>query len=336
MLIQHLRTSSIIKCIVIFIYYIILYYIIDKNNIIIAISILVVTMFIMISFNTAPLNNINRIDEKTASNNNTDKYVKINNITFMHNYAVSKSGAINFNSINKTSINSIYSYKDNASNNNITPYKSNYIKTNSTNYLVQYYNNSNIRYSIAFTERFNNYKVEIADIISGNNSKNTSYIYANIVPINSSKILLGNEFNINYKSSYGNQMKTLINSIELISMNYMGSSNNTMHKFGIEYGSIALAMGNMLKDTNNNIKNTTINKTESIIIDWNWGCINAIVWAVIAFLGILAVIAAFASAPFTGGVSAVAGLFFLAGLGLSFASFGDTIYNVGNACFGGW
>ena len=116
----------------------------------------------------------------------------------------------------------------------------------------------------------------------------------------------------------------------------MGSSNNTMHKFGIEYGSIALAMGNMLKDTNNNIKNTTINKTESIIIDWNWGCINAIVWAVIAFLGILAVIAAFASAPFTGGVSAVAGLFFLAGLGLSFASFGDTIYNVGNACFGGW
>ena len=43
-------------------------------------------------------------------------------------------------------------------------------------------------------------------------------------------------------------MKTLINSIELISMNYMDSSNSTMHKFGIEYGYIALAMNNMLKN----------------------------------------------------------------------------------------
>ncbi len=38
-----------------------------------------------------------------------------------------------------------------------------------------------------------------------NNSKNTSYIYTNIVTVNSSKILLGNEFNLNYKSSYGKQ-----------------------------------------------------------------------------------------------------------------------------------
>ena len=149
---------------------------------------------------------------------------------------------------------------------------------------MQYYNNSNIRYSIAFTERFNNYKVEIADMISSNNSKNTSYIYANTVPINSSKILLGNEFNLNYKSSYNNQMKTLINSIELISMNYMGSSNNTMHKFGIEYGYIALAMGNMLKDTNKNIKNMNINGTNSIIIDYSWLCI-------VSFVGLAAGIA---------------------------------------------
>ena len=264
----------------------------NRNNVITGIAILIVAMFIMISFNTVPSNNINSIDAKTASNNNTGKYVKINNITFMHNYAVSKSGAINFNSINKTSINSIYSYKDNASNNNITPYKSDYIKTNSTNYLVQYYNNSNIRYSIAFTERFNNYKVEIADIISGSNNTNTSHIYANIVPLNSSKILLGNEFNLNYKSSYNNQMKTLINSIELISMNYMGSSNNTMHKFGIEYGYIALAMGNMLKDTNKNIKNMEIDKTESIIIDYSFMCIYSIIMTLGGALGMALSVAA--------------------------------------------
>ncbi len=291
-------------------------------------------MFIMISFNTAPLNNINRIDEKAASNNNTDKSVKINNITFMHNYAVSKSGAINFNSINKTSINSIYSYKDNASNNNITPYKSDYIKTNSTNYLVQYYNNSNIRYSIAFTERFNNYKVEIADIISGSNNTNTSYVYANIVPINSSKILLGNEFNLNYKSSYGNQMKTLINSIELISMNYMGSSNNTMHKFGMEYGYIALAMGNMLKNTNNNIKNVEIDKTESIIIDYNWNCILSMIGTILVLAAITIGLAIFDAA--TGGTSVLLGLGVLASLGIGFGSLVLSVYHDGNNCFGGW
>ena len=127
-----------------------------------------------------------------------------------------------------------------------------------------------------------------------NNSKNASYIYANIVPVNSSKILLGNEFDLNYKSTYGNQMKILINSIELISMNYMGSNNNTMHKFGIEYGYIALAMGNMLKDTNNNIKNTTINKTESIIIDYNKLCVLGLIVLGMAVVGA-------AAAIFTGG-----------------------------------
>ncbi len=89
---------------------------------------------------------------------------------------------------------------------------------------------------------------------------------------------LQQQFNLNYKSSYGNQMKTLINSIELISMNYMGSSNSTMHKFGIEYGYIGLAMGNMLKNTNNNIKNIEINKTNAISIDANW-------WYVLALIG---------------------------------------------------
>ncbi len=81
------------------------------------------------------------------------------------------------------------------------------------------------------------------------------------MPINSSKILLGNEFTLNYKSTYNNEMKNLINSIELISFTYMNSNNNTLNKFGIEYSYIALAMNNILKLTNNNIKNMEINKT---------------------------------------------------------------------------
>ncbi len=81
------------------------------------------------------------------------------------------------------------------------------------------------------------------------------------MPINSSKILLGNEFTLNYKSTYNNEMKNLINSMELISFTYMNSNNNTLNKFGIEYSYIALAMNNILKLTNNNIKNMEINKT---------------------------------------------------------------------------
>ena len=81
------------------------------------------------------------------------------------------------------------------------------------------------------------------------------------MPINSSKILLGNEFTLNYKSTYNNEMKNLINSMELISFTYMNSNNNTLNKFGIEYSYIAIAMNNILKLTNNNIKNMEINKT---------------------------------------------------------------------------
>ena len=56
-------------------------------------------------------------------------------------------------------------------------------------------------------------------------------------------------------------MKNLINSMELISFTYMNSNNNTLNKFGIEYSYIAIAMNNILKLTNNNIKNMEINKT---------------------------------------------------------------------------
>ncbi|MEM0133454.1 hypothetical protein [Acidiplasma sp.] len=180
----------------------------------------------------------------------------------MNNFNISNNGIISFNNINKTNINTINNYENNdIKNNNITSYKYNYIKTNNTNYLLQYYNNSNIKYTIAFTDTFKNYKVEIGNIICNNNNDNISYLYANIVPINSSKILLGNEFTLNYKSTYNNEMKNLINSMELISFTYMNSNNNTLNKFGIEYSYIALAMNNILKLTNNNIKNMEINKT---------------------------------------------------------------------------
>ncbi len=259
-----------------------------RSNIVIAIAILVVAMFITMSFNNASLNNINNINERPASGNKTDKYVKINNITFMNNFNVSNNGIIKINNINKTSINNIYAYKNNIkSNDNITnsiiSYTSihkNITKNNYMNYTsFNFDKNSNIIHAMTFTEKFNNYKVQIADIIFKHDNENISDIYANIVPLNSSKILLGNEFTLNYKSSYNNEMKTLINSIELISFGYMNSNNNTLNKFGIEYSYIAIAMNNMLSSTNNNIKNMQINGTYSILIDYNWGCIDSLIGA---------------------------------------------------------
>ena len=122
-------------------------------------------------------------------------------------------------------------------------------------------------------------------------------MYANIVPINSSKILLGNEFILDHKSTYNSEMKNLINSIKLISINYMFSTNNTMHKFGIEYSYIATAMGTMLQPTDNNVKSMGINQTNAVAIDWNWGCINSIlvlaatilVWVIASMLFAVAI-----------------------------------------------
>ena len=116
-------------------------------------------------------------------------------------------------------------------------------------------------------------------------------IKCQIVPINSSKILLGNEFTLYNKGTYGNVMEKLINSIKLISFNYMYSSNKTLDRFGIEYSYIALAMGNMLKSTNNGIRNVNIDKTIGIAIDYRAGCIVAILAyiASIIFLILLAI-----------------------------------------------
>ena len=225
-------------------------------------------MFVMMAFSdNVDHNNANIINNNTI----TTKYVKIGNITYMNNFNILQSGNIQYGEISSKSINSVKAYENSdIKNNTLMASGYNYTGTNSTNYLLQCYNNSDIKYTIAFTDTFKDYKVEIGDIIYNNNSENISYIYANMVPINSSKILLGNEFTLDYKSTYNIEMKNLINSIKLISINYMFSTNNTMHKFGIGYSYITMAMGAMLKSTDNNVKNMEINQTNAIAIDWNW------------------------------------------------------------------
>ena len=241
-----------------------------KQKYLIALSIIIVFMFVMVAFSdNVDHNNSNIINNNAA----TTKYVKIGNITYMNNFNISQSGNIQYGDISSKSINSVKAYENSDIKNN-TPKASgySYTGTNNTNYLLQCYNNSDIKYTIAFTDTFKDYKVEIGNIIYSNNSENISYIYANVVPINSSKILLGNEFTLDYKSTYNNEMKNLINNIKLISINYMFSTNNTMHRFGIEYSYIATAMSTMLKSTDNNVKNIEINQTVGIAIDWRWVC----------------------------------------------------------------
>ena len=206
----------------------------------------------------------------------------------MNNFIDSNNGIIIPGNINKTSINNIYNYKnDDTKNNTMAPYQYNYTKTNNTNYLLQYYNNSSVKYTIAFTDTFKDYKVEIADIIANENNNRVSYIYANIVPLNLSKILLGNEFTLNYKGTYNNEMKSLIGDVKLVAFNYMFSGNSTLNKFGIEYSYIAIAMNNMLRFTNNNVKNIVVDKTSAIEIDWSWWCVIGLASYIAAWIGII-------------------------------------------------
>jgi len=67
----------------------------------------------------------------------------------------------------------------------------------------------------------------------------------------------------------------------------MNSNNNTIDKFGIEYNYIALAMNNMIGFTNNNVKDISINKTSSIVIDYSWLCIVGLVGIALFVLGII-------------------------------------------------
>ena len=69
----------------------------------------------------------------------------------------------------------------------------------------------------------------------------------------------------------------------------MFSTNNTMHKFWIEYSYIATAMNNMLKSTDNNVKSMEINQTVGIAIDWNIWCDLTIVTLIIAFVLIIGI-----------------------------------------------
>ena len=140
--------------------------------------------------------------------------------------------------------------------------------------------------------------------------------------------MLGNEFTLDNKGTYGNVMEKLINSIKLISFNYMYSSNKTLDRFGIEYSYIASAMGSMLKSTNNEIKNVSIDKTIGIAIDWNWPCIITTVLYIIAIIGIIAL--SIVVWPAAVGLALLIDMF----VGVSGLT-GATVAE-GYECFGGW
>lgn len=92
-------------------------------------------------------------------------------------------------------------------------------------------------------------------------------------------------------------------------------------------------MNNMLKDTNNNIKNIEINHTESIIIDFNWGCIKSIMVIVVELIVLGAGLGGLA---FLTGLTGVAAILFWIVLVGSLGLIGYSVYQAGNACFGGW
>ncbi len=131
-------------------------------------------------------------------------------------------------------------------------------------------------------------------------------------------------------------MKNLINSMELISFTYMNSHNNTLNKFGIEYSYIALAMNNMLKSTNNNIKNIEINKTLGIAIDNELNCILTILSEIVVLMVLLMGIAAFEISTVEFGTPVIVGLLFLGGMGGVLFGLGIGAYFIGNSCFEGW
>ncbi len=262
---------------------------------------------------------------------------KIRNITYMHNFIIKNNGTILSNNINRSIINNInnsYNRNINTTNNNLTPISYNYQKTNNTNYLIEKYNltsKNNILYTMAFTDNFTKYRVEIGDIIINKGNKNISEVYANIVPKNSSKILYGNEFTINYRSSYGNQMKALINSIYLSSLYYMNSNNITMHKFGIENNYISMAMNSMLGKTNNTVKSMNISETNAVIIDSYWWCAMVLTGEILALISVVSFFAAFIIGTDGAGITLLIALQYL-GYGALIASLGVSIYITVDHC----
>ena len=116
----------------------------------------------------------------------------------------------------------------------------------------------------------------------------------------------------------------------------MNINNNTLNKFGIEYSYIALAMNNMLKLTNNNIKNININKTLGIAIDNELNCILTILSEIVVLMVLLMGIAAFEISTIGVGTPVIVGLLFLGGMGGVLFGLGIGAYFIGNSCFGGW
>ena len=169
------------------------------------------------------------------------------------------------------------------------------------------------------------------DIIINKDNKNISEIYANIVPKNSSKILYGNEFTINHTSSYNNQMKTLINSLYLLSMYYMNSNNITMHKFGIENNYISMAMNTMLGKTNNTVKSMNVSETNAVIIDSYWWCAIALIGEILALISVLSFFATFIIETGGVGITLLIALQYL-GYSTLIASLGFSIYYTVDHC----
>ncbi len=108
----------------------------------------------------------------------------------------------------------------------------------------------------------------------------------------------------------------------------MNSNNKTINKFGMEYLYIVLSMNNMLKLTNNNIKNIEINKTVGVAIDNNWNCIINIISFV--FVGLLTIAAAAGITIGTDGIGIFAVIWLLSWF--AYSTFG--VYSVATAC--GW
>ena len=123
-------------------------------------------------------------------------------------------------------------------------------------------------------------------------------------------------------------MEKLINSIKLISFNYMYSSNKTVDKFGIEYSYIASAMNSMLKSTNISVKNINVDQTIGIAVDYRAGCIVAIL-AYIASIIFLILLAIFVW-------PAAVGLALFIDMAGGLTGFVFTTLGVGYGCFGGW
>ena len=148
-----------------------------------------------------------------------------------------------------------------------------------------------------------------------------------------------------------NEMKKLINNIQLVSTAYMNSNNNilekqliknnlglvlpghinsnsTVNKFGTEYSYIAIAMNTMLGFTNNHVKNINVNGNYGIVIDYNWNCIITLIGFV--SIGILIIEAAGGITIDTDAIGTPAIIWLLS----SFVYSTSNMYGVATAC--GW